>query len=200
MTDLKDILTKYLPANSVEMVSELIITNNVQLNICKTRRSKLGDYRPPQNGISYHRISVNHNLNRYDFLITFIHEFAHLIIWNKFKNKVEPHGKEWHQCYLNLLHDFDSSDIFPDDVRAVFKLLGKFPQKSKTELSRILRKYDENQNYNLIEEIPFELNFNTFDGRTFRKVEKLRKRYKCICLNDKRNYLFHPLTRVKIIS
>jgi SprT protein len=44
------------------------------------RSSKLGDYRPPQRGLP-HRISVNHNLNQHEFLITLIHEMAHLLCW-----------------------------------------------------------------------------------------------------------------------
>lgn len=196
MQEFKEILIKYLPKNSVDPIIDLITNNNVQLNITKNRRTKLGDYRPPQNGFTYHRISINFNLNKYDFLITLIHEIAHLFTWNTFKNKVEPHGKEWQKDYLNLLEKFNSPDIFPEDVRAIFFYLDKYPQKSKTELTRILRKYDDNQDYSLVEEIPFNIKFNTFDGRTFQIIEKLKKRYKCICLNDKRNYLFHPLTRV----
>ncbi len=197
MTEIKGILCKYLPENSVDLISDLILKNNVQVNITKIRRTKLGDYRPPQNGYIYHRISINHNLNKYDFLITLIHELAHLITWNSYKNKVEPHGNEWYNNYLELIEKFNSNEIFPEDIRIIFKDLQKHPQNSKTELTRTLRKYDDNQSYLLVEEIPFHLNFNTFDGRTFQKVEKLKKRFKCICLNDRRTYLFHPLTRVK---
>ncbi len=196
MSELKEILCKYLPETSVEPIEKMILANNVQVNITRARRTKLGDFRPPQNGVSYHRISINHNLNKYDFLITLLHEFAHLYIWNLYKNKVEPHGKEWSQKYLDLLKQFSTPQNFPDEIRALFVQLEKHPQLGKTELSRALRKYDENQDYLLIEEIPFKANFNTFDGRSFQKIEKLKKRFKCICLNDKRNYLFHPLTRV----
>lgn len=196
MNELKIILCKYLPDSAVESIEKMILANNVQINITKARRTKLGDFRPPQKGVTYHRISINYNLNKYDFLITLLHEFAHLFVWNQFKNKVEPHGKEWNQKYLELLKEFNTSQNFPDDISLIFNKLEKYPQLGKTELVRVLRKYDENQDYHLIEEIPFKVNFNTFDGRSFQKIEKLKKRFKCICLNDKRNYLFHPLTRV----
>lgn len=196
MNELNIILCKYLPDSAVESIEKMILANNVQINITKARRTKLGDFRPPQKGVTYHRISINYNLNKYDFLITLLHEFAHLFVWNQFKNKVEPHGKEWNQKYLELLKEFNTSQNFPDDISLIFNKLEKYPQLGKTELVRVLRKYDENQDYHLIEEIPFKVNFNTFDGRSFQKIEKLKKRFKCICLNDKRNYLFHPLTRV----
>lgn len=196
MNELNIILCKYLPDSAVDSIEKMILANNVQINITKARRTKLGDFRPPQKGVTYHRISINYNLNKYDFLITLLHEFAHLFVWNQFKNKVEPHGKEWNQKYLELLKEFNTSQNFPDDISLIFNKLEKYPQLGKTELVRVLRKYDENQDYHLIEEIPFKVNFNTFDGRSFQKIEKLKKRFKCICLNDKRNYLFHPLTRV----
>ncbi len=196
MNELNIILCKYLPDAAVEPIEKMILANNVQVNITKARRTKLGDFRPPQKGVTFHRISINYNLNKYDFLITLLHEFAHLFIWNQYKNKVEPHGKEWNQKYLELLNEFNTPQNFPDDISFIFSKLEKYPQLAKTELVRVLRKYDENQDYHLIEEIPFKVNFNTFDGRSFQKIEKLKKRFKCICLNDKRNYLFHPLTRV----
>lgn len=196
MNELNIILCKYLPDSAVESIEKMILANNVQINITKARRTKLGDFRPPQKGVTYHRISINYNLNKYDFLITLLHEFAHLFVWNQFKNKVEPHGKEWNQKYLELLKEFNTSENFPAEISLIFNKLEKYPQLGKTELVRVLRKYDENQDYHLIEEIPFKVNFNTFDGRSFQKIEKLKKRFKCICLNDKRNYLFHPLTRV----
>lgn len=196
MNELKDILNKYLPEAAVLSVEKMILANNVQVNITKARRTKLGDYRPPQKRITYHRISINYDLNKYDFLITLLHEFAHLFIWNQFRNKVEPHGKEWSQKYQELLNQYSSPQIFPDEIRMLFTKLEKHPQLAKTELSRALRSYDENKDYHFVEEIPFKTNFHTFDGRCFQKIEKLKKRYKCICLNDRRNYLFHPLTRI----
>ena len=40
-----------------------------------------------------HRISVNGNLNKYSFLITLIHELAHLLTFTQYKNRVDPHGR-----------------------------------------------------------------------------------------------------------
>ncbi|NVN95150.1 MAG: SprT-like domain-containing protein [Bacteroidetes bacterium] len=197
MTELKEILAKYIPENALNQIVNLIATNNVQLNITRNRRTKLGDYRPPQNGYLFHRISVNYNLNEYEFLITLIHEFAHLFVWNKHKNKVEPHGKEFKTTYYSLLHQFVEMNIFPEDVKAAIQKIEASPENAKLEMGRALQKYSQsNQNMLLVEEVPLNANFKTPDGRTFQKLEKLRKRYKCLCLNDKRKYLFHPLAKV----
>ena len=57
----------------------------------KSRSSKYGDYRPPLKG-SNHLITINYDMNKYAFLITLVHEIAHLTNWNKHKDKVKPHG------------------------------------------------------------------------------------------------------------
>lgn len=197
MTELKEILEKYIPENALNQVVDLITANNVQLNITRNRRTKLGDYRPPQNGYLFHRISINYNLNEYEFMITLIHEFAHLFVWNKHKNKVDPHGKEFKTTYYSLLNQFVVLNIFPDDIKAAIQKIETSPENAKLEMGRALQKYSQsNQNMLLVEEVPLNTNFKTPDGRTFQKLEKLRKRYKCLCLNDKRKYLFHPLAKV----
>ena len=74
-------------------------------SVTKKRQSVLGDYRHSAIGKN-HRISINGNLNKYEFLITLLHELAHLFTFEKFANKVEPHGKEWKHFYGSLLADF----------------------------------------------------------------------------------------------
>ncbi len=197
MKELKEVLVKYIPENALNQVTDLISANNVQLNISRNRKTKLGDYRPPQNGYLFHRISINYNLNKFEFLVTLIHEFAHLFVWNKYKNKVEPHGKEWKTTYYSLLNQFVEQNIFPEEIKIAIQKLGTSPESAKLEMGRAFRKYaHSSQNAIFVEEIPLNANFQTPDGRVFQKLEKLRKRYKCLCLNNKRKYLFHPLAKV----
>ena len=87
--------------------------------------------------------------------------------------------------------------IFPEDIKMAILKIEIAPENAKLEMGRAMQKYTQNtQNTLFVEEIPLNARFQTTDGRTFQKIEKLRKRYKCICLNDKRKYLFHPLTKV----
>ena len=197
MTELKEILAKYIPDNALSQVVNLFAVNNVQLNICRNRKTKLGDYRPPQNGYVFHRISVNYNLNEFEFLVTLIHEFAHLFVWNKYKNKVEPHGKEWKATYFSLLNQFIEQNVFPHEIKLAMLKLETSPENAKLEMGRAMQKYTNSDEESFfVEEIPLHANFQTADGRTFQKLEKLRKRYKCLCLNNKKKYLFHPLAKV----
>jgi hypothetical protein len=51
----------------------------------------------------------------------------------------------------------------------------------------------------MVEEVPMEGNFKTKDGRVFRKVEKLRSRYRCIELSTKKTYLVPGLMEVELV-
>ncbi|HAD34265.1 MAG TPA: hypothetical protein DCF44_07170 [Chitinophagaceae bacterium] len=44
-------------------------------------------------------MSVNGNLNSYHFLITLLHEIAHMLVWEQFRNRVKPHGLEWKHVF-----------------------------------------------------------------------------------------------------
>src|SRR5689334_22778425 len=110
-----DHLQTYLPPNSFDAVMSYLHQYKVQLTITKERKSILGDYRH-RTHYENHRISVNGNLNKFSFLVTLIHEIAHLLTYEQFGNKVAAHGKEWKHLYGSLLHQFLQNRIFPADI------------------------------------------------------------------------------------
>jgi hypothetical protein len=63
-------------------------------------------------------------------------------------------------------------------------------------LARTLKKYDSNLATTRIEELPLQSIFVLKDGRKFKKGERVRKRYRCVCLNNGNTYLFNPLAEV----
>ena len=170
------------------------------LTITDTRQSVFGDYRWPQ-GNKGHRISVNGDLNQYAFLITLVHEMAHLITWEKFRNTVASHGKEWKHEYKTLMDQFAGRKIFPADIRTAFKQHLVAPTHSHSideTLMKVLRKYDMVKgNYlsDLAEGTLFE-----FQGKIYRKGKKLRKRFKCADVKTHREFLFNPIAGVKKIN
>ena len=95
-------LEKYLPDGFGLHIAELFFPIPVKFKIVNPRNTKLGDYRPAHNGLP-HRITVNGNLNPYSFLITTIHEFAHLQAHVKYGRNIQPHGDEWKKTYRDLL-------------------------------------------------------------------------------------------------
>ena len=57
-----------------------------------------GDFKPLKKS-GWSQITINNNLNEYGFLITALHEFAHLLVYEKYKNKVHPQGSEWKKLF-----------------------------------------------------------------------------------------------------
>lgn len=187
-----------MPELAVPTIAQWIYKYDFKLKIKKSRSSKYGDYRAPINGKN-HIISINHDLNKYSFLITLVHEIAHLTNYNKYKDTVAPHGEEWKLEFKILMNYFLYETIFPDDVATVLKNYMKNPAASScsdVSLLRVLKKYDERDKTILLEEILEGSTFMYGSERLFIKGEQVRKRFKCKEVKTKRMYLFNPLTEV----
>jgi SprT protein len=194
-------LQKFLPPDTYDAVLQYLQFYKVHLTVAAERKSILGDYRH-RTHFTNHRISVNGNLNKFSFLITLLHELAHLLTFEQFGNKVLSHGREWKLIYGKLLEQFIQNKIFPADIER--ELLNSLKNPAATScaedgLIRVLRKYDDIKSHNrLIEEIPANGIFRCDDGRVFKKGEKMRKRFQCTEIKTGRVYLFSPVYEVEI--
>ncbi|HUQ66780.1 MAG TPA: SprT-like domain-containing protein [Flavitalea sp.] len=195
-----DAIRKYIPEKAAQLVLDYLNLHKVHLTISRDRKSVLGDYRHATT-YNTHRISVNGNLNKYSFLITLIHELAHLLTFTQYKNRVDPHGKEWKRIYGVMLKDFLQSDIFPPDLLYFLsQSLHDLPASSCSDekLMRVLKKYDANGNgLIMVEQVSEGRIFDAGKGKLFKKGKKLRKRYQCIEVETGRLYLFSPIYEVK---
>jgi hypothetical protein len=193
-------LNQFIPEGSSQLVMNYLHQYKVHLTVTRERKTVLGDYRNAIDGKN-HRISVNGNLNKFAFLITLIHELAHLVTFMNYGNKVKAHGKEWKNVYAKMLEDFLKLDIFPDDIKIAFKeTMHDLPASSCADegLTRVLKNYDKKSNgLLLIEQINEGSFFETDDKRVFRKGKKLRKRFECVEVATKKIYLFSPLYEVR---
>ena len=104
-------LKAYLPEGSFDAVVEYLLHYKVQLTITKERKSVLGDYRN-SHANENHRISVNGNLNKYAFLVTLLHELAHLFTYERFGHRVSAHGQEWKNEFSKILAEFLLKKVF----------------------------------------------------------------------------------------
>ncbi len=196
-------LATFLPEGSFENVVHYLHQHKVHLTVTRERKSVLGDYRNAVHGKN-HRITVNGNLNKYAFLITLLHELAHLLTHEQYGHRVAAHGKEWKKLYAQLLADFIEKKIFPADIENELRRSLTNPAASscaEESLMRVLRKYDERKkDLCFIEELPAGTFFKIRDGRIFQKGEKLRKRFKCREKNTGHVYLFSPIYEVKPVN
>ena len=193
-----EILSAFLPPESLPGVVDLLNRWTFDLKITKKRRSKVGDYRPPHKGKG-HQVTVNHDLKPYAFLLTLIHEIAHLVVHHTFRRRMQPHGKEWKTAYQELLQPFYDQNVFPEDIRMAldhyFRRLGE-SNRSDLELNLVLKKYDLDNGLILVQDLPENSLFRSQRGQVFRKGQQLRKRFVCRCLDNQRNYLVPPLMEV----
>ncbi len=197
-----DLLQHRLPPGTYEPVLAYLQQFKVHLTITRERKTILGDYRH-RTHINNHRISINGNLNIYSFLITLLHELAHLLTFEQYGNKVQSHGWEWKMVYARLLDQFLKNKIFPYEIeRELFASLSNPAASSCAEdgLIRVLRKYNKEENGNrLLEELPYHALFRIDDGRVFQRGEKLRKRYQCTEVKTGKIYLFSPVHEVELV-
>lgn len=203
LAEYKSILSKYLPEQSVHTIALWVRQYNFDLKITNSRSTKLGDYRSPFKG-KRHKITVNHNLNKYAFLITLVHEVAHLTAFEKHSHMIKPHGEEWKLAYKQLMHPFLQESILPNDIQLALKNYLINPAASSCadeNLLRTLKRYDKpNEALVHLEDLPFKTIFKISPERYFEKGEKLRKRYKCVELATKRIYLFSPVAEVTTVQ
>ncbi|WP_295122448.1 SprT-like domain-containing protein [uncultured Chitinophaga sp.] len=196
-------LATYLPEGTFEQVAAYLTDYKVHLTLTRERASVLGDYRHPYQGKG-HRISVNGNLNKFAFLITLLHELAHLVTFNLYAHSVAAHGKEWKHEFAVILRQFLGRGYLPPDVETALRSsLHDLAASSCADenLMRVLRNYDrKKENHYLIEQLTLHQLFRTKDGRIFRRGEKVRKRFKCEEVATKKMYLFSPVYEVEIPS
>lgn len=195
-------LQKYLPERAVMPCFELIKTNGVHLKIVNHRVTRHGDYRRLPNGL--HMITVNASLNKYRFLITLVHEIAHLVAFEKYGRRIKPHGTEWKQTFQHLMVPFIRPEVFPNQLLPIIANHFKNPKASSStdaRLSIALKAFDaEERNQNYVFEIPFGSVFRLYNGKLYRRGNKKVKRYECVELATGRLYLFQPNAEVELVE
>lgn len=192
------ILAKYVPPPALESSTELIVRREVQIVITRARVTKLGDYtNPRQDG--FHKITINHNLNPFRFLITLLHEIAHLDTWNEYRDTVSSHGYEWKQSFRNLARPFVESGVFPTALAEVLRIHLRNPSYASCvdhKLERALKSFDGVKSTIPLEQLPYAAVFKLSDGLLLRKGRLLRKRFVCHALDSDSTYRVSALAEV----
>ncbi len=195
-------LQKYLPERSVAPCLELIKQTGVHLKIVNQRVTRHGDYRKLPNGL--HQITVNATLNKYRFLITLIHEIAHLVAFEKYGRRIKPHGLEWKKTFQYLMLPFLRPEVFPSKLLPLLARHFKNPKASSdtdATLSLALKQFDvQHPSRSYVFEIPHGSIFRLYNGKLYKKGNKRVKRYECVEVNSGRVYLFQPNAEVEVIK
>lgn len=193
---------RFFPEHTVKMCLDLWKAHGFKFIVSKKRKSKFGDYRYQHSNDS-HTITVNGDLNQYAFLVTYLHEVAHLITHKKHGWKVSPHGREWKECFKETMNPFLALNIFPDTLQKAITSYMHNPGASSCSdpsLMITLQSFDKKQDGLVyLESISVGKSFN-FRGRIFTKKELKRTRSLCEENATGRRYLIAEIARVKIIE
>lgn len=195
------VLERFLPEKCAPIIAEYIYEYNVKFKISKPRQTKLGDYKKDPRE-EFHRISVNGDLNPYSFLVTTLHEFAHLTSFKKYGYRIQPHGKEWKTEFQRFLIQFINMGIFPKELESAlmnYTLNPKATSCSDPKLLKALRKYSDKENQPLLDDLENGALF-LFQNRIFEKIQKRRTRIKCRDVQKDKFYLIHAVAEVKLLQ
>ncbi len=194
-----EILRKYLPESSVILIIELLENNPCHLKIVKNRKTKHGDFRKYSNGD--YQITINNDLNIYRFLLTLVHEIAHLVTYKKHKN-IRPHGIEWKRNFQHLMLPFVNPEIYPKEILPILAkhlINPKASTDADVNLSLALKEYDKFRDKSFIFEIPIDSKF-THNNKIFIRGNKRRTRYECLEVLTDKKYLFHQNAEVDLVQ
>jgi SprT protein len=195
-------LQNFLPEGSYNIVVDYLLKYKIQLKLTKARKSILGQYQHDLKS-GKNSISINGDLEPYNFLLTLAHEIAHCVCYNKYGNTVLPHGDEWQLINGVVLKELLDAKIFPSDIELVLQRSLYTQRASCTDavLESVLLRYDKSKQHLLtIASLPVGTPFAIADGTQFVIQEKRRTRYLCLNLSNKKQFLFPASYKVTKID
>lgn len=191
-------LQKYLPENTVPFLKDWFGDYYIHIKITRSRNSKLGDYRKMPD--KSHQITVNSTLEPQLFFFVLTHELAHMVAFEKFGNRISPHGQEWKHTFRTML--IQSISIYKDDLKPIILKFSKSPKANfmaSPDLVRYFHLKELPDNHFFVEDLQPHNEF-IYRKQRYIFIEKLKKNYLCKNLNNGKNYVFKGLASVEKIN
>lgn len=185
------ILQTHVPTAALDYCLSLWKGTPFELKVSKSRQTKVGDF--TSRGTRRHpRITLNNDLSAYQFLLTYVHEVAHLHVYLRHGNRVDPHGEEWRTTFTELMIPMLWETVFPEEILHELRRHMINPMASSfsdPRLTQVMRKFDRDADkFVMLSEVP-EGSIFTFQKRQFIKGKLRRTRVLCRELKSKRDYL-----------
>ncbi len=197
---MKKILAQYISENALTYCTTLSNNYTFKFDLSFNRKTKFGHYKYwPQT--KSHTISINKGLSKELFLVTYIHELAHLDVILTYGRKVMPHGKEWKATFRSLMAPLLSHSIFDTNLLSALALHLKKPRASLSADPRLwaILFPSKNKNSLSVKDINEGEDF-IFKKRLFKKVKSRRTRALCYEAKSGNNYLIPLLAEIEKIE
>ena len=193
------IFQQYFPESTADYCFNLWKQYQFNFKVTRPRQSKLGDYCFRRD--KGHQITVNGNLNPYSFLVTYIHEVAHLQTFKQYGNKPEPHGKEWKRYFRETFQPLLKTEILPIELIIPLNDYLKNPAattQGAKPLMNALRQFDTHTDTDsiILTSLQSGENFE-LNGRVFTKGELRRTRFLCTDRQSGKRYVISSNALVK---
>jgi hypothetical protein len=198
------LLKNKIPSTSLTYCFELWKRKKFILKVTPERKSKMGDFRWRKNQ-PIQTITINGNLNTYQFLITYIHEVAHLYVFSHYGIHIQAHGPEWKRAFQQLMAPLLFKQVFPQDILIPLMRHMRNPKASSAGdifLARELNKYDKGVSETkkvLLADLKSETIF-VLAGKKFKKKESRRTRVVCEEIDSGKQYLIALAAHVEVIQ
>jgi len=202
VAQLEETFSKHLPPSAIPYCVTIWKNQPFHFKITSSRKTKLGDFRYRKDQ-KFQTITLNSDLNQYQFLLTLIHEIAHLHAFKKFGFSINPHGREWKSTFQQMMFPFLKEDFFPLDILIPLKKHMRNPKASSAAdlfLMKEMSKYDFNNK--VVDQVFLsDLKPGTrfvISGRIFEKAETRRTRVVCVEINSGKKFLIALMAKVLI--
>lgn len=195
------LLQKHVPEKSIPYCYHLWQDSPFEFLVTKKRETKLGDYR-----FHYlyktHTITVNGDLNKYTFLVTYLHEVAHQRAQVLYGGKIKPHGEEWKNEFKKILLPVMSEEIFPENVLKALKKYLLNPKASSCtdiHLLKALGAHDQETHLTFLSDVNKGETFR-FNKKYYQKETTMRTRAICKELKSGKKFYISEGAQVEVMQ
>jgi hypothetical protein len=198
---LREILIKKLPNSVIDYCVELWQKEPFSFKTTRSRKSKLGDFRYRRDR-STQTITINADLNPYQFLVTYLHEVAHLHSFIRFGWDVQPHGKEWKSTFQGLVYPILTEKYLPLDLIIPLRKHMINPKASSSTDLFLMKEISKYDRLDLEDTLQFLSDLKPgerflLSNRKFEKLETRRTRVLCLEVQTGEKFLIAQMAKVK---
>lgn len=193
--------TPFFPPEALDFAYFQFDTHHFHFHIVPPRKTKKGDFKYFRVKGKTPTITVNSDLCSYDFLLVYLHEVAHYLVYKHYNMaRVKSHGEEWKHFFRLLIENLTDQVDLPEDIKAAYLRHSKKIMSSTVldrELELTLDKYrSKPANVLYLHDLKIGDVF-ICRNKIFRVDHFARTRARCTLLKNNKRYLISGLMNVE---